>query len=161
MEFSSVQPTQKAPLRDTFDNCTMIFFFDWHVTNIRKNIPHLSLINPKNRQGPLSLIGTTCCKLLPTALMPNMSNIGDFWFYVVVFLFNNKKAIFSASNYLSLKDTMLQKWGKVTALQVPSKSQVLAMRSQVTWLIQVIMFCLQNVKFVLYRVTISIVNLQK
>ena len=36
VERSSVQPTQRAPLRDTFDDCTTIFSFAWHVTNIGK-----------------------------------------------------------------------------------------------------------------------------
>lgn len=37
VEFSSVQPRWRAPLRDTFDNCTQLYFvFARNVTNIRK-----------------------------------------------------------------------------------------------------------------------------
>lgn len=59
VEFSSVQPTHRAHLRGTSDDCALIFFSARHVTNNReKKVPHLSLSYPKHRRqlSPLRLV---------------------------------------------------------------------------------------------------------
>lgn len=117
VEFSSVQPTQRAPLRNTFDDCTLIFFFARHVTNIRKNIPHLSLSYPKNRRqlSPLRPMGTTCCRfiMLQATVLPRASN-AKYKQYKRCFL-----CIYLAP---FMSDTFLHMWEKVTVLQVISRS---------------------------------------
>lgn len=85
VEFSSAQPAERAPLRDTFDNCTLIFLFAKVLEKDKFHICPWDTLKNRRQLSPQRPTGTPHCRFielpLQTAPVSNISIIRGWLFF--------------------------------------------------------------------------------